>query len=381
MQSFADDLKRYGVVTIPVFSADDRANVEKRMWEAMDEFPEYKIKGKRTQRVLGGFGALGNPSSFHHPLIQHLRNEIKSRVSKPLFRRYNHRGRGLEVLFDRVCVRAGEFGTPTKESWHRDIYDGGKYGLRSLPETDEIFGGWINLSNTSQRFVGIVGSHKGEDARNAQKQAGGFAVLTESQIKQQRVIQRLSEQANKQFGSVTTDGQGQVVVPSGHMIVFFQRVLHSVVSGKQPKDPQLRLFFGHRLTYGSSPLFPLEGVVTNNAVPRIPSGQIPPMYSMNHYAFFSTTARYQKWGESTFKRQCLFERTTPKGQTYFTPGSMGNRNQSANKERYMPSLTEMGFDPYPYGETSRRTLTPEPLDDYGWDGDTDMIDAATDEED
>jgi hypothetical protein len=331
--------------------------------------------------VLGGFGALGNPSSFHHPTIQALRNELKRHVSLPLFRRYNHRGRKLEVLFDRICVRSSEFGTPTKESWHRDIYDGEKYGLRTLPDNDEIFGGWINLSNQSQRFVGIAGSHKGADAKQAQRMGGGFSQLTETQIRDQRVPERLANQANKRFGSVRADDQGHLIVPPGHMVIFYQRVLHCVASGKQPKSPQLRLFFGHRLTSESTPLFPLEEVLTNNSVPRIPSGQVPPMYSQNHYAFFSNTPRYRDWGEATFKRQCLFRRTTPKGDVYYTPGSSADRNPNANKERTMPSLAAMGFTPYQYSARSRETLTPEVVDDYGWGGDEDVVDAATDEED
>lgn len=380
MDRLASHLRKYGVVTIPVFDARSRAEWETKVWSAMDEFPEYRVQGRTVQRVLGGFGALGNPSSFHHPTIQALRNHVKQTVSIPLFRRYNHRERKLEVLFDRLCVRSSDFGDVTKESWHRDIYDGEKFGLRNLPGDDEIFGGWINLSDRSQRFVGIAKSHKGADAKAAQRMGGGFSQLTEAQIRDQAVLERLARQAGRRIGSVVADDEGHLLVPPGHMIVFFQRLLHSVAGGKQPKEPQLRLFFGHRLTHESTPLFPLEEVLTNNAVPRIPSGQVPPMYSQNHYAFFSKTPRYRDWAHKTFKRQCLFQRTTPKGDAYFTPGSADDRDPNANRQRTMPSLAAMGFAPYQYSTGSRATLTPETVDDYGWGADEDVVDAATDED-
>ena len=376
----AEDLHRHGVVTVPVFeNASARAAWEARVWQAMDAFPEYKRRGRDVQRVLGGFGALGNPSSFHHPTVQALRVQVKRDVSTPLFTRFRRRaGLRLEVLYDRLCVRADAFGKVTEESWHRDIYDGPKYGLRTLPPEDEIFGGWINLSAHTQRFVGLVGSHAGPEAREAQRRGGGFATLTEAQMRAEKVDARLEAQAGRTFGSVRADANGHLLVPPGHMLIFFQRLLHSVAGGKQPQEPQLRLFFGHRLTTETTPLFPLDEVIVNNAVPRIPSGQVPPMYSQNHYAFFSTKERYREWGDITFKRQCLYRRKTPKGVTYFTPGSAENRDVQANRERTMPSLAAMGFAPYPYTPQARAALTPEDIDDYGWGAETDVIEDEDD---
>tara|TARA_B110000046_G_C12984327_1_gene394842 strand:- start:4 stop:1245 length:1242 start_codon:yes stop_codon:yes gene_type:complete len=382
MTQHAEDLHRYGAVVVPVFADDaERATWEERVWQAMDGFPEYKRTGKHVQRVLGGFGALGNPASFHHPTVQALRVKVKREVSTPLFTRFRRRARlRLEVLFDRLCVRAHDFGNVTKEAWHRDIYDGPKYGLRTLPPEDEIFGGWINLSAQPQRFVGLLGSHAGPEAREAQRRGGGFAELSEAQIRAEKVGARLAAQAERTFGSVRADANGHLVVPPGHMLVFFQRLLHSVAGGKQPTEPQLRLFFGHRLTTETTPLFPLDGVLANNAVPRIPSGQVPPMYSTNHYAFFSKDARYRskearyrEWGDLTFQPQCLFRRQTPKGVEYFTPGSADDRDVQANLKRTMPSLAAMGFAPYPYTAQTRAALTPEDIDDYGWDGETDVV--------
>lgn len=64
----AKALHKYGVVVVPVYTTDtERKKWEDRFWQALDEMPEYKVRGKTAQRVLGGFGAFGNPSSFHHP--------------------------------------------------------------------------------------------------------------------------------------------------------------------------------------------------------------------------------------------------------------------------------------------------------------------------
>ena len=63
----AEDLATLGVVVFPIMREDERSIWEQEMWDAIDEFPEYKTKGRNAQRVLGGFGAFGNPSSFHHP--------------------------------------------------------------------------------------------------------------------------------------------------------------------------------------------------------------------------------------------------------------------------------------------------------------------------
>lgn len=369
-------LHRYGVITVPVFKDDaTRQKYARRIWDAMDEFPEYKVKGKQVQRVLGGFGALGNPSSFHHPTIQKWRVHMKQ-FMHPLFKEYaklrGFQNARIEKLFDRIIVRCSEFGDVGTEDWHRDIYDGKKYNLRTLPSSlvdsggrshpDEIFGGWVNLSDRNQRFVAIVGSHRGEDAYEAQKQGGGFAQLTPKQIKDQRVHERLQRQKSKKIGTARTNEHGHIIVPPGHVLVFYQRLLHAVAGGKQPDDVQLRIANGIRITGESVTLFDHDDVIANGGVPRIPSGQRPPMYSTNHYAFFSTTPRYRDWAKKTFQDECLFQRVVKStGQTYSTPGSKGDRNRQANKGRYMPSLSEMGFEPYAYSQAALDALLPSPL--------------------
>lgn len=385
MEDYAQDLHELGVTIVPVMDDTSRAWWEGLLYRAMDEFPEFKVKGRDVQRVLGGFGALGNPSSFHHPTIRQFRRKVKRLVIRDLMRAFvklrfpkYHTRINLEVLFDRLCVRKSSFREPTPESWHRDIYDSEEYRLRDLPQTlpvdapnlpplyakmtmDMIFGGWINLDRRNQYFVGLPATQDDQVA------GGGFSKFSESDIKRLGLNERLAQQANKRIGfSLMTDESGNIIVPPGHALVFFQRLIHSVKGGAQPETPALRVFHGFRLTTEESPLFDIEGVVDNGAVPRIPSGQMPPMYSKNHYAAFNsaTESYWRNWAGNTFREMCLYHRKVKGNNTdYYTPGSRDDRNKAANKGRYMPSLSEMGLwsDEYRYSREEQAALFPEPL--------------------
>jgi hypothetical protein len=372
----AEDLATLGVVVFPIMREDERSIWEQEMWDAIDEFPEYKTKGRNAQRVLGGFGAFGNPSSFHHPTIRSFRSIFKKCVT-PLLEDYadgmlgGSDGINLESMFDRICVRYEPFQRPGAEGWHRDIYDSGQYKLRDLPATlpvgnngiqeDIIFGGWTNFDHRTQHFVCLLGTH------NHQQLSGhlGFAAFDESEIRSNRFHERLSLQASQVFGaSITTNDLGEVIVPPGSSILFTQRIIHCVKSGKQPDTPALRLFHGLRLTKETIPLIPIDHVIQNGGVPRIPSGQEAAMFSKNHYSQFSKPggSRWRDWGGETFKDVCLFERRTG-AYTYKVPGSKDNRNPYANVNRKMPSLSEMGLmsDKFTYTQSDVNVLLPQPL--------------------
>lgn len=376
-KSLASDLIEYGCIVFNAVNVDDKLKkLQDEVWAAMDEFPEYRddAKGRNVIRSLGGFGTTANPSSFHHKTIRKLRKNLKNKISKKIFKEYvNLKYPGisnikLEMLFDRICVRSEQMGNVGNESWHRDIYDGKHFNIRELPDTlpdgdqDEITGGWLNLSDTNQKFVGIIGSHRGQEAYDAQKKGGGFAVLTKQQIEDSKVDERLKAQANKEYGNIRTDSKGKIIIPPGCQLIFYQRLLHSVQGGKQPLEPNLRLFIGHRLTTETNSLFEnIDEVIDNAGVPRIPSGQMPPMYSNNHYGFFSKYDKYRNWAKNTFKEVCLFERKTPDGRVYYTPGS--KTNKTANLGRRMTSLKEYGLwtENYEYSKEDRNIMKPELL--------------------
>ena len=368
------DLLEYGVCVTRVMDESSRAASEQTMWSTLDEFPEYKVKGRGVKRSLGGFGALGNPSSFHHAEIRKFRRFRKDVAFMPIMREYakvrfpdEYEGVNCEALFDRIIVRCEEFGRPTAETWHRDVYGANEYKLRPLPkslpgdEQDIIFGGWLNMSPLTQTFVCNVCTHK--DVVTSE----GFAQLSDAEKREAEW--RLTVQAKNTSGARTLvfDDKGRVVIPPGHAVIFEQQLVHSVVSGPQPAIPQMRFAHGIRLTCETSSLFnDIDVVTTQGCVPRIPSGQVPPMYSKNHYSFFNKAGdtKFSTWGSTTFVDACLFKRVRKDGGTYHTPGSRGDTNKTANKGRFMPSLLEMGLwtsDEFAYTASDVQTLCPEAL--------------------
>lgn len=373
LDEYANDLLTHGVVVVPLMDETQRANLERRVWAAIDEFPEYKVTGRDVQRVLGGCGLLGNPSSFHHPCIRSMRRFLNRLFVRELMRAYVARLYGpefvgavrLESLFDRLCVRCSAFGKPMADEWHRDVYKHEKDDLRPLPSTlpggdkDVIFGGWWNLDGRDQHFVGLVGSH-----RESYPTQGGFDVFSREEIAALGFSERRWEQRSKTIGhSLRTNELGDIVVPPGHMILFPQNLIHAVKSGKQPPTPALRLYHGFRLTCEDRPLFEYEAQ-KDGGVPRVPSGQLAVMYARNHYAAFANakTTRWRKWGETVFKDVCLYERKVG-CFVYKTPGSISNQDVFVNKNRIMPSLTQMGLMStiFVYTEQDERILRPSPL--------------------
>lgn len=449
----AQMLHTHGIAVVPIIRLATLPTVNAALFQAMDEFPEYAKKGRDVQRVLGGFGALGNPSSFHHPYIRKLRGCIKRRVARRLFhpyvlRRYGRRqevarlvdndnddhrqekteespkGRPairLEKLFDRVCVRSNRFGSVTAESWHRDTYDGDKLGRplpHSLPENqkDEIFGGWLNLDvEDEQVFLGLMGSHRAVGG-------AGFAPIAKAQHARLNALLRAQQTTGTLRCAPKTGG---VIVPPGHAVIFPQSIIHKVAPTASTKSAasssssrmddhftSLRLFCGYRLTTEATPLFRNTlDVIKEGAVPHIPSGQVPPMYSQNHYTWFasSTTDTYRRWGEETFVDAVLYRRTAKIVNTtdieehdivegittnskkrsvaivpYYTPGRREDQQQTTkitmgkttttttcktsvaaaeNRGRYMCSLTDANLmcEKYVYSDADVAVLTPQPL--------------------
>lgn len=368
----ATDLARHGVAVLPMLcETTELAAVNAHLFRCMDEFPEYAVKGRHTQRVLGGFGALGNPSSFHHPFVRKLRRDIKKRIADRLFRPYARHRYGeqraqtvrLEKLFDRLCVRNKTlFGSVSGELWHRDTYDA-KKGLRPLPRTlpsstgdddaaeeDLLFGGWLNLDvQTTQVFLGLLGSHHHPLGEMPTQQAG-FAPIARSA--HATLDAQLKAQATQDAGErLRFDARtGGILVPPGHAIVFRHAIVHKVAAPPPPSRLQmdeaqltsLRLFCAYRLTTESSPLFANTlDVMRSGAVPHLPSGQIPPMFSQNHYTFFASpkTDKYRTWAERTFVDAVLFRRyAVMGGQRADDEGDDDRRRREESRQRWKRKL-------------------------------------------
>ena len=121
-----------------------------------------------------------------------------------MFARYANGTTKHALLFDRWCRRQREFGQPQTESWHRDVCSA------AHDPNDEILGGWININlEVSQSFYGL----KGTQVRG--QPGAGFEPIKDP-IKIAQYEQMLQVQG------------GPILVPSGHMIVFAQGLIHRV---------------------------------------------------------------------------------------------------------------------------------------------------------
>lgn len=237
---------RDGVAIIPIFD-QDQTTFYRHSFRDM-EFPEFI--GKPNQYVMGGFGAYGNPASFHNPIVREMRRHAYPIVKNFLMRHFPD-GYYLEQLFDRMCVRRAGTST-TRESWHRDI-------SVKKHQDDRVFGGWINLDDKPQYFSCAIGTHLDHTEKT------GFV-------------------RNDKPEQTAT----RVEIPSGHAILFFQDILHQVLPQRQKTD-SFRLFQSFRISRQPESLFGQDKIdiwIGDQSTPLLPSGQHPPMYSSNHSSVF-----------------------------------------------------------------------------------------------
>lgn len=157
-------------------------------------------------KVMGAFGALGNPCSFHHRDLRRFRTAVYEHMHG--FFRSAFPGQFMQCVADRFSVRIA--GTSVlAESWHRDS---------SVPRQAGMvcFGGWVNLDATQSQFLSCVpGTHKDAAAADA----AGFA--------------RLTSAAEMDFAAAH---RVRVEIPPRHCIVFNELLLHEVLSRKQTCD-------------------------------------------------------------------------------------------------------------------------------------------------
>ena len=329
-QALAEELRLSGVCVVRVPDLDLQ-QIRSEFRDTCRSFPEFK-SGHDTQYVLGGFAALGNPASFHNPLVRKLR-EWAMVTLLPVFRAVINRspdapgpsdgdvlhGAFLEQTFDRMQFRlAGN--APMAETWHRDEAPECKAG-------DATFGGWLNLDTQPQYFSCILGSH------STVMQAGGrgYAQIKKDEAK----------------GYATSQHKTRVPAPPGHIILFYESIVHEVIATKLKYD-SIRLFLGWRLTRHLQPLYPSNiTTCTDQGVPLIKSGQRPPMYSLMHW--MNHRARLVEWTARNIRQQCTelkALRSQPDAQLRVV-------------HRHMHSLRDYGLALYPaYTSSELSVFTP-----------------------
>lgn len=171
--NFTEQLEIDGVCVVTNDTFSDPRCREELLKEATT-FPEF-LPGT-TKFVLGGFAALGNPSSYHNPVVRKFREWALAIVIEKVFREtaankkaMDSRDWKLEQKVERMTIRQpGE--TPSKESWHRD-----EAKIMTTPD-DTVYGGWINLDPVPQFFSCVVGSHKTGVTTN-----GGFVKVSKEE--------------------------------------------------------------------------------------------------------------------------------------------------------------------------------------------------------
>jgi hypothetical protein len=306
---YVNELKSNGITVIPFLDLKELEKYHKDFLEETTKFPEYISPDYNELLVKGGFGALGNPSSFHNNTIRQLRLQINDLAIKffQSFQENNTKPRNLEQLFDRFSLRTKGSST-TAESWHRDIAP-----LKEKFQDDIVFGGWINLDlNKDQYFSCVMNTHLDE------KETKGFA------------LEKDQKSMEKKYRPLST----KIKCPPGHWIVFYQNILHEVLKITQKHGYSMKQYFGWRLTYDIEPLFNnLDEIIENQGCPKIPSGQQPWMYGPSHLQFFQQDLI--KWSEKMFKPICLEEKINRK---------TGNNYKIV--KRFLPSLKEMNLPMY-----------------------------------
>lgn len=248
----ATQLFTEGVVVIPILIKEERDFYHRSIIGEIESFPEFP--DEKTVRVLGGFGALGNPSSFHNLTVRILRQRVMISLI-PFFKEFEAASehsppRNLEQLVDRLCIRRK--GTqPTAESWHRDE-------AKDIRKGDTILGGWINLDlDITQYFSCVPRTHK------VKNEGKGFARIPKEDKNKYKAKKQVFE------------------VPPGHIILFYQHLVHEIIP-KKAKETSYRLYMGWRLTNSVTPLNKdiVAHLKSQAPIPQ-PSGQKPALWSLN----------------------------------------------------------------------------------------------------
>ncbi len=275
-----NQLIREGYIVIPT----PLAKKNKRR-EAVQQFDQMLVEHKEFlnpdlndpdwKPVLGGFAALGTPTSFHHPWIRAMREKVLAHAIDEDVLPYANRN--LEKPFDRVTFRRkGQ--KPTEESVHRDEAKTAQLG-------DDVFGGWLNLDDEDQIFTAVPRTHFEQGLENK-----GFATLKKNTY---------------EFEAYSAELQ-RIAIPPGHLLIFYERLVHSVTSSTARRDMR-RIHCGFRLTFHDSPLFEdTSQWISQQAAPRIKSGQWPPLYPSNYTNFSRLWQPLTDWSMKTFVPELLY---------------------------------------------------------------------------
>ena len=341
----ANQLATEGVVVIPIIDLDMVKTLRKQLESTIQDFPEFvehpSLNDLKPDNgyVLGGFGALGNPSSFHNPLVRMLREWIMAALIESLFREVietklteatsqlttsKTTAFFLECIVDRLMARPIG-ATPSKETWHRDEAPAAK-------ASDITYGGWVNLDTKAQYFSCIPGSHTKTRGK------GGFTPASKEKLNKKRVL---------------------IPVPPGSFVIFYEHILHEV-TGKKMSYASLRLFQGWRISRvtrdSDSPITPplpltkdIDRLIREQGPFPMKSCQCPPMHAALHWTNWRT--KLEEWSARMMDPRCIITRRVMTGK------KAGDEHKVV--ERYLASLSAYGFPMYQeYSPSEYQMLKP-----------------------
>ena len=299
-----------GVTVIPVLTSQEVADWRAAVAQAMDSFPEFRppLQFNRASNVPselagdfkfvgGGFSALANPSSFHHPTIRRLRALVYERVlaaderagngdsntGKSVFGFWDPQsenyGRLLEKLSDRLMYRRID-NKPPAESWHRDDALGVDPAdpATNYP-ADVVYGGWLNLDVGANQYFSCIPY----SASTTTRTGSGFGSIKsraydDSGNPHERV--EMLEWIKHMY---------RIKIPPGHLLIFDEMTIHEVLATEKPFD-SMRLFFGWRISGRNSnhpdahPTDPPTRPMIWNLDQRLDEQQAMPIKSGQHKA-------------------------------------------------------------------------------------------------
>lgn len=301
-------------------------------------------------KVMGAFGAFGNPSSFHHKDLRRLRNGIYDVMYS--FWAELHPHKWLTHIPDRFSVRRQGTST-TAESWHQDV----SAPYWQLGER-VIYGGWVNLdADQTQYFSCIPRSH-----RTHAPTASGF--------------QKFSKEQSQAFDNQRM--QPGVPIPPRHCIVFNEILVHEVKAHHQKAD-SYRLYLKYcvantrsyfRDTWGDIITHQMQQLgVPPYHVEREGSYTFPKMYGPMHVNMNGKPSTLHRIEDFT---------QTLKPQFWAPPRKDGKFRGAIWVEQILPSLRNVGISARylpPYHKRELRYYSPMQLVpgvyDGGWTEDED----------
>jgi hypothetical protein len=313
-QSFstlAEELYEHGVTIITdTWLSENLDWLDEEFDRMLGEMPEFKVVPDRP--VLGGFSALGNPSSFHHILIRRIRQWAMWHVAYTLgeYKKIEKRFENykLEQIPDRLMYRPPGIKVGA-ETWHRDE-------AVNVGKNDLTFGGWQNFDHENQYFSCVIDTH----VIGQREKDTGFVKLTKDEV------ENFSEDPDRRH----------IVVPPGAIILFNENIVHEVIPIVVRDRYVKRLFLGWRLTDSDAPMFSdnEERFDTQRSF-RIKSGQETAMWPQSAWLYAAQRHDMIRWSHENFVDEVLVEHT-------FKPGKPDQETFTC-VERYMRGLDDYGL--------------------------------------